>query len=54
MIPDEIRLKNSQIFWPEMRTDISFSSLAAGRSLVLYGWMHSLGMNEMHENMSGW
>jgi len=54
MIPDEIGLKNAPIFWPETRTDIRFSSPAAGRSLLLFGWMYSLGMNEMHETMSGW
>jgi hypothetical protein len=40
--------------WPEIRTDIRFSSPAAGRSLLLYGWMYNLGMHEMHEKMSGW
>jgi hypothetical protein len=54
MIPDEIGLANSPIFRPEIRTDIRFSSPAAGRSLLLYGWLYGLGMHEMHGNMSGW
>jgi hypothetical protein len=54
MITDEIRLKKLQNFRPEMRTDIRFSSPGAGRSLVLYGWLNSMGMHEMFEKMSGW
>jgi hypothetical protein len=54
MMPDDLRLKELQILWPEIRTDLRVSSSGAGRSLVLYGWLYSLGMHEMHEKMSGW
>jgi hypothetical protein len=54
MIEDEIRQKKPQNFRPEMKADIRFSSPAAGRSLVLYGWLYTMGMHEMFEKMSGW
>jgi|WetSurMetagenome_2_1015567.scaffolds.fasta_scaffold47909_3 hypothetical protein len=54
MMPDDIRHKDLRILWQDIRIDIRFSSPAAGRSLLLYGWLYSLGMPEMHEKMSGW
>jgi hypothetical protein len=54
MMADDIWQNRMQPILPEIRTVVRFPSQDAGRSLLIYGWLYSLGMDEMYGKMSGW
>lgn len=54
MLPKDMKLTGQASLWKEMPIHVKNTSSDAGRTQLLYGWLHNTGMDEMNEIKGIW
>lgn len=54
MISHNLSAKSPAVIWREMPTVMGMDSSEAGRTRLLYTWLHTTGMDESEETMRKW